>query len=112
MEALRPQRMAQHRFFFNPIRYTSLGLAIIEAMLVGLPVVGLATTELVTVIENGRNGFTDTRLEPLVDVMRTLIAEPGLARELGQAARRTAEERFAIERFIADWNDVLAQVCA
>ena len=105
-----PGVMAAHRFFFNPIRWTSLGLAIIEAMMVGLPIVGLATTELVTVIKNGENGFVDTRIDPLVDAMQRLLADPGLARELGAAARRTAEERFGIDRFVADWLDALAAV--
>ncbi|MFL5778183.1 MAG: glycosyltransferase, partial [Chloroflexota bacterium] len=36
-----PAFMAGYRFFFHPARYTSLGLAVIEAMLVGLPVVAL-----------------------------------------------------------------------
>jgi glycosyltransferase involved in cell wall biosynthesis len=97
--------MARHRFFFNPIRYTSLGLAVIEAMMVGMPIVGLATTELPTVIRNGENGFVDTRLDRLVDAMRRLLADPGLARELGAAARRTALERFGIERFVRDWDE-------
>jgi len=105
-----PGVMAAHRFFFNPIRWTSLGLAIIEAMMVGLPIVGLATTELVTVIRNGENGFIDTRLDPLVDAMQRMLAQPELARELGAAARRTAEERFGIDRFVADWLDALATV--
>jgi hypothetical protein len=105
-----PAFMARHRFFFNPIRYTSLGLSIIEAMLVGLPIVGLATTELVSVIRDGDNGFIDTRLDRLVDGMRRLLAEPALARQLGEAARRTAEERFAIGRFVDDWLRVLAEV--
>ena len=105
-----PGVMAAHRFFFNPIRWTSLGLAIIEAMMVGLPIVGLATTELVTVIRNGENGFVDTRIEPLVDAMLQLLEKPELARELGAAARRTAQARFGIDRFVADWLDALAQV--
>ena len=105
-----PGVMAAHRFFFNPIRWTSLGLAIIEAMMVGLPIVGLATTELVTVIRNGENGFVDTRIEPLVDAMQQLLEQPELARELGAAARRTAQARFGIDRFVADWLDALAQV--
>jgi glycosyltransferase involved in cell wall biosynthesis len=104
--------MAAHRFFFNPIRYTSLGLAVIEAMLVGLPIVGLATTELVTVIRNGENGFVDTRLERLVDAMRRLIDDPAEARRLGAAARTTALERFGIARFVTDWEAALARVTA
>jgi hypothetical protein len=100
-----PAFSARYRFFFNPIRYTSLGLAICEAMTIGLPVVGLATTELVTVIENGVNGYVDTDAERLVDHMRTLLAEPALARRLGDGARRTALARFGIDRFRRDWTD-------
>lgn len=105
-----PAQMAAHRFFFNPIRYTSLGLAIIEAMMVGAPVVGLATTELVTVIRSGNNGIIDTRVETLIDAMQALIADPAEARRLGQAGQRTAQERFHIDRFVADWLRVLKEV--
>jgi glycosyltransferase involved in cell wall biosynthesis len=105
-----PAFMASYRFFFNPIRYTSLGLSVIEAMMVGLPIVGLATTEMPTVIANGVNGWLDTRPERLVDVMRQLIAEPELARRWGEAARRTAEARFGIGRFIDDWDRLLTRV--
>lgn len=105
-----PGFMARHRFFFNPIRYTSLGLSVIEAMMVGLPVVGLATTELPTVIRNGENGFVDTRIERLVAAMQALLRDPAQAAHLGAAARRTALERFGIERFVADWLDALGSV--
>ena len=105
-----PARMAQHRFFFNPIRYTSLGLAVIEAMMVGTPVVGLATTELVTVIRNGENGFVDTRLDRLEQSARRLLRDPGLARELGAAGRRSAIERFGIGRFVDDWLAALRDI--
>jgi hypothetical protein len=100
--------VAQYRFFFNPIRWTSLGLAIIEAMMVGLPVVGFATTELVTVIRNGENGFVDTRIDRLIEHMQYLLDEPAAARALGDQARRDAEARFGIERFVGDWMGVLA----
>lgn len=102
--------MARYRFFFNPIRYTSLGLAVVEAMSVGLPVIGLATTEMSTVIRNGHNGYVDTRPDTLVDVMRMLIAEPQTAMRWGQGAARTARERFGIERFVADWQAALRDV--
>jgi hypothetical protein len=103
--------MADYRFYFHPVRYTSLGLSLCEAMTVGLPVVGLATTELPTVVANGVNGFVDTDPARLVEAMRALLADPALAREVGAAGRATALERFSIDRFVADWDDLLRSVC-
>ena len=102
--------IAQYRFFFNPIRYTSLGLAVIEAMLVGLPIIGLATTEMATTIENGVSGYIDTNLDTLVAGMRQLLADPAEARRLGEGARRYAQERFNIERFSRDWDETFAMI--
>jgi glycosyltransferase involved in cell wall biosynthesis len=96
---------------FSPVRYGSLGLAVIEAMMVGLPIVALATTEMATVIENGASGFIDTRLAPLLAGMQELVRNPGLARQLGARARQQALERFNIERFSADWDAALRHVC-
>ena len=106
-----PHFAARYRFFFNPIRWTSLGLAVIEAMMVGLPVVGLATTELPAVIENGVSGFVDTDVANLVGPMRDLIADADKARRLGENARRYAQDRFGIERFVRDWERAFADVC-
>jgi glycosyltransferase involved in cell wall biosynthesis len=103
-----PAFEAGYRFFFNPIRYTSLGLAVIEAMMIGLPVVAFATTEMATVVENGESGYVDTSLDRLVAHMQDLVAAPAEARRLGQRARAHARERFGIGRFVADWNAALA----
>lgn len=105
-----PAFMADYRFYFHPVRYTSMGLSAIEAMLAGVPVVGLATAELATVIENGKSGFVDTRVDALVAAMHTLLREPELARSLGRGARARARERFGIGRFVADWHAALARV--
>ncbi|MFT3859538.1 MAG: glycosyltransferase family 4 protein [Aquabacterium sp.] len=107
-----PEVMASHRFFFNPIRYTSLGLSIIEAMMVGLPIVGLATTELATVIRSGHNGFIDTRVDTLIDGMKHLLAHPEEAHRMGERARQTAHERFNIHRFVDDWQRALQTLTA
>jgi hypothetical protein len=101
---------ARYRFFFNPIRWTSLGLAVCEAMTVGMPIVALATTEMSTVVENGVSGFVDTDVDRLVDRMHDLLRDPDLARELGEGARRTAMRRFSIDRFAADWDVTLREV--
>jgi hypothetical protein len=99
-----PAFEARYRFFFNPIRYTSLGLGMIEAMLVGLPVVAFATTEIPTVIEDGVSGFVATDPAALDDAMRALLADQELAAQIGAAGRRVALERFAMDRFARDWT--------
>lgn len=104
---LLPEFEARYRFFFNPIRYTSLGLAVCEAMMVGMPIIGLATTEMATAVENGVSGYVDTDLGRLVDRMHDLLANPLEARHLGEGARRRARERFDIRRFARDWEDTV-----
>ncbi|HEY2159401.1 MAG TPA: glycosyltransferase [Isosphaeraceae bacterium] len=99
---------ARYRFFFNPIRWTSLGLAVIEAMTLGMPVVGLATTEMAAAIENGVSGHVDTDLDRLVEAMNDLLAHPAEARRLGEGARRRALERFHIDRFASAWEEAFA----
>jgi glycosyltransferase involved in cell wall biosynthesis len=100
--------IAAYRYFFTPVRYGSLALALVEAMLVGLPVVGIAGTELPQVIRNGENGFVHTDFAKVVEVMRQLAHEPELARAWGDAARRDAMKLFNIERFIQDWLGIFA----
>lgn len=104
-----PAFASRYRFLFNPIRYTSLGLAVCEAMMVGLPIIGLATTEMVTVIENGC-GYVDTDVDKLVQVMRQLLKNPDEARILSEGARVKARSRFNIQRFTRDWDEAFALV--
>jgi glycosyltransferase involved in cell wall biosynthesis len=107
-----PAFISQYRFFFNPIRYTSLGLAVLEAMMIGVPVVGLATTELVTVIKNNVSGFIHTDVEYLIERMNVLIANRSLAESVGAKGREVATQRFNIQRFVNDWENLFERVTA
>lgn len=101
---------SRYRFFFHPIRYTSLGLALCEAMMAGMPVVALATTEAVTVIDDGVDGFVSTSVDDLLEGMRLLLADPQVAHRMGREARATALRRFSQERFAAEWGHLIAEV--
>lgn len=105
-----PQFISKYRFFFNPIRYTSLGLAVCEALMLGIPVVGLATTEMATVIQNGFNGFCDTDLQKLIGHMKTLLENKKLAIEIGRQGKETAMQKFNIQRFTNEWHTAFEQV--
>jgi glycosyltransferase involved in cell wall biosynthesis len=94
----------RYRFFFNPIRYTSMPLSVVEAMALGLPIVALATTELPRAVPHGEAGFVSNDLDELEDGMRRLLADPGLARRMGQRSKEVAREQFGIERFVCDWE--------
>ena len=104
-----PEFISHYRFFFNPIRSTSFGLAVCEAMMTGMPIVALATTEYVTVIKDGESGWIDTNPDKLIAGMHRLIDQPQLARNLGESARRVALDRFAIGRFTSDWEKTFSE---
>jgi hypothetical protein len=102
--------ISKYRFFFNPIRYTSLGLSVCEAMMAGMPVIGLATTEMVATIKNNYSGFIDTNVEALIEKMDLLLEDAEKAKELGNGARETALEKFNIKRFSEDWLQTFSSV--
>ncbi len=102
--------LADYRFLFSPIRYTSLPLAVIEAMTIGMPVVALATTELPTVILHGETGYVSCDIEALIEHMRFLLSDYEEAARMGRNARAVAQERFGLDRFISDWNRAFALV--
>jgi glycosyltransferase involved in cell wall biosynthesis len=104
------KRIADYRFMFSPIRYTSLPLAVVEGLTIGMPIVALATTELPTVIENGKHGYLSCNIDELIEHMNDLLAHPEEAKRLGDNARKLAQERFSLERFIHDWNKAFALV--
>ena len=101
---------SHYRFVFNPIRYTSLGLAVCEAMMVGLPIIGLGTTEMATAITNGVSGYVDTNVKPLIEHMKRLLSNHEEAQRLGEGARRQALQRFNIQRFASDWDEAFLSV--
>jgi glycosyltransferase involved in cell wall biosynthesis len=112
-EVLHPQLpsfISKYRFFFNPIRYTSLGLAVLESMMIGIPFVGLATTEYVTVVKNEFSGYIHTDVDYLIEKMKALLADKSLAVKLGEQGKKIADERFNIQRFTKEWKETFEQV--
>lgn len=105
-----PEYVSRYRFFFNPIRYTSFGLAVCEAMMGGIPVVGMATTEMPTVFTNGVDGVIHTHIDYLIGEMLSLLSDRDKAVRIGAAGRQTALARFNIQRFTRDWEEIFRTV--
>jgi glycosyltransferase involved in cell wall biosynthesis len=101
--------LARRRVYLHPIRWTSLGLTLIEAMHLGMPVVALATTEVPLAVPR-EAGFVSSDVEVLCSGIRRLMADPEEALERGLAARTAALERYSLDRFVADWDGLLEDV--
>src|SRR5207248_3223241 len=103
------EEIPKRRVYVHPVRWTSLGLSLIEAMHLGMPVVALATTEAAEAVPPGA-GCCSTDPDRLELALRELVAEPELARRLGTAARAHALARYGLDRFLADWDALFAAV--
>jgi glycosyltransferase involved in cell wall biosynthesis len=103
--------LAQRRVYLHPIRWTSLGLTLLEAMHLGMPVVALGTTEVAEAVPP-EAGVVSTDIAKLEAALRLLVSDPDQARERGRAARDVALARYGLPRFLDDWDDVLNRAVA
>lgn len=101
--------LARRRVYLHTTRWTSLGLALLEAMQLGMPVVALAATEAVAAVPDTA-GVVSTDLRRLTAAVRHYLNEPEAARMAGKAARAHALERYGLTRFLADWDRLLQEV--
>ncbi|MCM0678999.1 glycosyltransferase [Micromonospora phytophila] len=104
--------VARRRAYLHLCRWTSLGLSLIEAMSIGMPVVALATTEAVDAVPADA-GVLSTRVDTLVEAARWLMTDRDAASRLGARGREVAKERFGLDRFLADWDRLMEEeTCA
>lgn len=106
--ALHPA-MARCRLYLHPVRWTSLGLSLLEAMFLGMPVVALDTTEVREAVPEDA-GVVSNRLDVLDEAVRAFLADPGLAAHTGKRARSAAQSRYGLQRFQDDWEHLLKEV--
>jgi hypothetical protein len=108
-QELMHRELARRRAYVHPNRWTSLGLSLLEAMHLGMPVVALATTEAHDAIP-ADCGVVTNRQDTLRAGLARLVADPDEARAVGAAARRHALRRYGLGRFLSDWDALLARV--
>jgi glycosyltransferase involved in cell wall biosynthesis len=79
-------------------------------MMTGIPVVGLATTEMVVTVKNDYSGYVHTDVDFLIGKMQMLLEDHEKAKQLSAGAKQTAKEKFNIERFKTDWLQTFNEV--
>jgi hypothetical protein len=103
--------LAAHRVYFHPYRWTSLGLALLEAMTLGMPVLGLSTTEATRAVPAAAGLLSNDPAE-LAERGRQWLQDPASAAEAGAAARAHALDRYGLDRFLAEWDALIERVLA
>ena len=79
--------------------------AMLEAMAMGMAVVTIANPS--SPIEHGVNGLVGQTKEELLGYLQKLQGDAQLVRTLGEAARRTVEERFSGAQFLVRWREAI-----
>lgn len=102
-------QLARRRLYVHTTRWTSLGLALVEAMHLGMPVVALGTTEVSDALA-GTGAVVSTDVSRLAAGLRHLVNDPAAAAQVGRSVRDTALTRYSLHRFLGDWDRVLEDV--
>ncbi|MDT0170818.1 glycosyltransferase [Pseudarthrobacter sp. BRE9] len=103
------RELARCRVYVHPMRWTSLGLSLLEAMHLGMPVVVLASTEAPRAVPQ-EAGAVSADVDELLRCAARLVANPDEARRRGVAAREAALERYGLGKFQDRWDELLADL--
>lgn len=103
------EALAARRVYVHTSRWTSLGLSLLEAMYLGMPVVALSTTEAPEALARSAAIITNNP-EVMQNAIRDYLFDPGLALESGRLNRSVVAARHNLERFFADWDGVFKEV--
>jgi hypothetical protein len=101
--------LARHRVYVHTARWTSLGLSLIEAMHLGMPVVAVASTEAARAVPP-EAGVVSADVDELVAAGRELVGDPEAARRMGKHAREFALAHHGLDAFLRRWDALLGRL--
>jgi glycosyltransferase involved in cell wall biosynthesis len=100
--------------FVMPSLSEGFGIAIVEAMAAGRPVVASAVGGIPEIVKQGETGLLVPPGDPvaLAAAIRDLLTQPDRARALGACGRQRARERFSIESAVKRHEDLYDALAA
>jgi glycosyltransferase involved in cell wall biosynthesis len=106
-EARKRELFARASAYLFPITWPEpFGLVMIEAMATGTPVIALRNGSVPEIVEHGRTGF-------VCDTFNEFVAAIGHIAEIDPAyCRHVVEDRFAVDRMIADYEAIFTRLTA
>ncbi|MCX6357412.1 MAG: glycosyltransferase [Candidatus Aureabacteria bacterium] len=101
--------LGRYGIYFNPGRDAAMEFPLLEAMLCGLAVVSVRSDDLERFIRHGVNGFMSDDEDELRSCLERLVVGDLDARLVGMRGRERAMDLFSYDRFLSEWQRVLAQ---
>jgi glycosyltransferase involved in cell wall biosynthesis len=94
--------------------YESCPYTVMEAMAAGVPVVATSVGGVPELVEDGVSGLLvpPGRPEPIAAAISELLADPELARRLGNAGQVRAREKFSVQRMVDETLALYDEVAA
>lgn len=105
-----PSVLQQGDIFAFPSAYEGFGLALGEAMSMGLPAVGYKSCSAVNeLIKDGENGYLcDDGVEPLKIALRKIMKNQQIRMQMGKGAK-ISMEKYSSKAIWNEWNILLEQ---
>jgi hypothetical protein len=103
--------VARSRVYLHPMRWTSLGLSLLEAMTMAMPVVVLGATDAARAVPTGA-GLVSTSVSELCDAAARYVRDRDAAHDAGALARQSALARYGLGRFLSDWDELIDEEVA
>jgi hypothetical protein len=103
-------QVARRRVYLHTSRWTSLGMSLVEAMYLGMPVVAVAST-MVPLVVPAEAGVVSADVKTLAYALEGFVTDLPAATAAGKAARDFAVAHFGLDRFLAEWDDVIDECC-
>jgi len=100
--------LSRRRVYLHLYRWNAIGLSLMEAMLIGMPVVALGMGEIAHVCDGGGDIVSSLSIEVLRSRTKDLLNDPEFAETCGRRAREAAQQKFSLSAFHKRWDFYLS----
>ena len=99
--------------FAHPSIFEGLGIAVIEAMSMGLAIVATKVDGLAELITDGVEGSLVEPNNPIAlsKAMKRILSDPALRKNMGQRARKKAVGKFSVKTMIQKYEELYLDLC-
>lgn len=96
--------------YLNPSRYSPIPMSLLEAASMGCCIITTNNNLISTIFTDGLDSVMTNDENKMRSSIEYLLNNPDYARQLGMKARETVSQRFALNRFVSEWNNTFEKL--